>query len=230
MGKITQSTVDFITNLILKIILAVAAIGVLIYFAGNLFNPMAKFFHKLTEKPALTIENTPITVEDVRAVGKLVTANFYDEMIIKTDKHDLVDTNDGGYGQLVIIQKANVRIGVDLTKLAEDDIAVVDDTTVVIKLPPVECLHVIMNPTDTDVYDESKGWSLEQMKEALRPTEDLVMEKVMASEVMDRARQNAEDILREFFLSFGYKQVRIRHTMPPIQIVSSQTDTPTLTP
>ena len=218
MGNITQNTVNFITNLVLKVILAIAAIAALIYAAGNIFNPANLFSAFKREKPVLTIENTPITVQDVRAVGKLVTANYYDEMIIQRTKKDLVKTYDNTSGEIIIIQKANVRVGVDLANLKDEDIMVEGDTTVRIKLPPVEILHVIMNPTDTDIYSETKGWSLEQMKEVLSPAEEYLKEKVYASQVMDRASQSADEIITEFFTSFGYKHVYIQHAATKIAV------------
>ena len=119
----TQNTVNFIINLFLKVLLAVVAVALLLYSAGGgIF--AGSLFSLKRQKPAITIENTPMTIQDVRAVGKLVTASFYDEMIIKRNKQELVNTNDGHNGEIVIIQKAHVRIGVDLTQLRDEDIQV----------------------------------------------------------------------------------------------------------
>lgn len=210
----TQNTVNFIVNLILKVILAVVAVALLLYSAGGGIFTGSLFSFKRA-KPTLAVANTPMTVQDVRAVGKLVTASFYDEIIVKSSKENLVRTKDKTKGEIVIIQKGRVRIGVDLAKLRDKDIRVLGDTTIQITLPPVECLHVIMNPTDTDIYSEttskSKKWSFGQFQEVLEPVRDTLLKRANASKAMGRARRGAEEIVTEFLTASGYKHVIVTH-------------------
>ena len=227
----TQNTVNFIINLFLKVLLAVVAMALLLYSAGGGIFAGSLFSFK-RQKPAITIENTPMTIQDVRAVGKLVTASFYDEMIIKRNKQELVNTNDGHTGEIVIIQKAHVRIGVDLAQLRDEDIQVEGDTTIRITLPPVECLHVIMNPTDTDIYSETtsrnKKWSFPQLQEVLEPVRDTLLNRAKASKAMEKALQGAEDIVTEFLTACGYKHVFVTHTPSgPINLPDPETGTAT---
>ena len=217
MDKLTQNTVNFVVNLVLKVLLAIAAIALLFYAGSNLLNP-AKLFSLKRNKPTITVERTPMTVQDVRAVGKLVTANYYDEVVVRCVKDSLVRTREKDKNSvIVIIQTVHARLGIDLQRLEENDIKVQGDTSVWIKLPPVECLHLIMNPSDTDVYSESKGnkaWSLEQMKEALEPAMEMRKDEVIHSPAMEKARQGAEDLIWEFLTAFGYRHISIEHTLP----------------
>ena len=229
MGKLTQNTVDFVASLVLKVVGAIAAIALLFAAGGSLFNPASLFSFKRS-KNTLTIERTPMTVQDVRAVGKLVTASYYDEIIVKCNKKDLVRTNQGDKaGEMVIIQKAHARIGIDLEKLRDEDIQVQGDTSILIKLPPVECLHFIMNPSDTDIYSETKGnkgWSFEQLQEAMEPVKVELRKEVEASKVMDKARQGAEDLMTEFLTAFGFKHIVIKHTLPEVEVLDPETPSP----
>ena len=225
----TQNNVNFLANLILKILLAVIAVALLFYSAGGgiFTRPLLSFKR---EKPTLAVANTPMTVQDVRAVGKLVTASFYDEMVIKRKKEDLVRTKDKTKGEIVIIQKAHVRIGVDLAKLRDKDIQVQGDTAIRITLPPVECLHVIMNPTDTDIYSETtaknKKWSFDQFQEVLEPARDSLIKKVYASKAMEKAALGAEQIVTEFLTACGYKHIYIGHRpIGVIQLPAPETGT-----
>lgn len=209
-----MQNVNFVTNLVLKLLLAVIAVVLLLYSAGGgIF--AGSLFSLKRQKSVLTVERTPVTVQDVRAVGKLVTANFYDEMIIKGNKDSLVRTKDKTKGQIVIIQRAHVRIGIDLARLRDKDVQVQGDTTIRIVLPPVECLHFIMNPTDTDIYSETTGsnhhWSFAQLQEVLEPVKAILTNKINESKVMEKARQGAEDIVTEFLTACGYKHVVITH-------------------
>ena len=214
--------VNFVTNLVLKVLLALVAVALLLYSAkGGIFT--GSLFSLKRHKPVLTVERTPMTVQDVRAVGKLVTANFYDEMIIKGNKANLVRTKDKTTGQIVIVQRANVRIGVDLAKLGDKAIQTQGDTTIQITLPPVECLHFIMNPSDTDVYSETTGtnhhWSFVQLQEVLEPVKDILTDKINESKVMEKASKGAEEIVTEFLTACGYKHVIITHTQPSKPLV-----------
>lgn len=215
MNNITQNTVNFITNLVLKVLLAVVAVALLLYAAGGGIFTGSLFSFKRA-KPTLTVAKTPMTIQDVRAVGKLVTATFYDEMIVKGSKQQLVKTNDGHSGEIVIIQKARVRLGVDLAKLRDKDIIVEKDTTIRIVLPPVECLHVVMNPTDTDIYSETtsrnKQWTFEQFKEVQEPVKETLLKRVYASKAMEKALQGAKEIVTEFLTACGYKHVIVTPT------------------
>lgn len=210
----TQNNLNFVINLILKLLLAVVAVALLLYSGGGgLFT--GSLFSFKRPKSVLTVENTPMTVQDIRAVGRLVTASFYDEMIIKRSKDQLVRTNDKTKGEIVIIQKAHARLGIDLSKLGEKDVQVQGDSAIRITLPPVECLHVIMNPSDTDIYSETTGnkqWTFAQMQEVLEPARDSLMKKITASKVIDRARQGAEDLVTEFLSACGYKHIFVTHT------------------
>lgn len=209
-----MQNVNFVTNLVLKVLLAVVAVALLLYSAGGgIF--AGSLFSLKRQKSVLAVERTPITVQEVRAVGKLVTASFYDEMIVKGNKDSLIRTKDKTKGEIVIIQRARVRIGVDLAKLDEKAIQVQGDNTIRIDLPPVECLHFIMNPTDTDIYSESTGnnhhWSFAQLQEVLEPVKAILTKKINESKVMEKALQGAEDIVTEFLTACGYEHVVITH-------------------
>lgn len=230
MNNQTQNNVNFVANLILKILLAIAAIALLLYSAGGGLFTSSLFSFK-RNKPALTVERSPVTVQEIRAVGKLVTASYYDEFIIKRTKNQLVETNDGDKsGEIVIIQQAHARLGIDLAKLKDKDVVVQGDTSIQITLPPVECLHLIMNPSDTFIYSEptgAKAWSFEQVKEVMKSVKTELMNDVAGSKAMEKAHQGAETILKEFLTACGYKNVYIVHTPPEIKVPQTETPQPT---
>ena len=229
MNNQTQNNVNFVTNLILKILVAIAAIALLLYSAGGGIFTSSLFSFK-RNKPALTVERSPVTVQEIRAVGKLVTASYYDEFIVKRTKNQLVETNDGDKsGEIVIIQQAHARLGIDLAKLKAEDVQVKGDTAIRITLPPVECLHMIMNPSDTYIYSEptgGKAWSFEQVKEVMRNVKVELQNDVAQSKAMEKARQGAENILKEFLTACGYQHVYIDHTLPEIKAPATEIPQP----
>ena len=202
-------------------------------------------------KKALVIDKTPITVENIKAIGELVTATWYDEQVVivqklKYDKNSdsvLVRRVKEGevvkrtvvteitnkkskttetiiteepmevLGQLVIIQDAHGRIGIDLAKLKPENLVFPkkDGMPVQITLPALECLDFIMNPTDTEIFSESKGWNLNDLKKAMEPAE-LEMKAKMKNEkyLFDTARKSAQEVVTQLFRAAGYENVQVK--------------------
>ena len=105
------------------------------------------------------VETTASVVEEVRRIGELSSAGFYEELVI-TDRDDsplaFLRKEEGirritGSGDFVIICKGRVRAGYDLTKMQPEDISVSRDTLYV-NLPPVSVLDVIINPADYEHF------------------------------------------------------------------------------
>ena len=162
----------------------------------------------------LRIDKTAAVVEQVRRMGELSSAGFYEELVL-TDRDDSylgeLRRLDGvrriaGSGDFVIICKGRVRAGFDLTKMKPSDFSVSGDTLRV-TLPPVEVLDVIINPTDYEhfsghrTHEETVGIIL-QAKQRLR------LDAIQAG-VLDQAEASGVASLQRLFSSLGYKQVDI---------------------
>lgn len=193
-------------------------------------------------KKALVIDKTPITVEHIKAIGELVTATWYDEQVIivqklQYDKDSILVkrvkegevvkktvvkvTNNKTtttevkldvLGNLVIIQDAHGRIGINMAKMKPENLVFPkkDGMPVQIKLPALECLDFIMNPTDTEVFSESDGWNLNDLKKAMAPTE-LAMKTKMQNDksLFDTARKSAQEVVTQLFRAAGYENVQV---------------------
>ena len=107
----------------------------------------------------LQIEQTETLVDQVRSIGELSSAGYYEELIL-TDRDDshLAELKRAtgihrltGSDDFVIICKGRVRAGFDFTKMERADFSVSGDT-LRIALPPVEILDVVINPTDYELF------------------------------------------------------------------------------
>ncbi len=169
---------------------------------------------QVVESRGLRIDRTAAVVEQVRRMGELSSAGFYEELVL-TDKDDSylgeLRRVDGirriaGSGDFVIICKGRVRAGFDLTKMKQSDFYASGDTLRV-TLPPVEVLDVIINPTDYEhfsghrTHEETVGIIL-QAKQRLRA------DAVQAG-VLDQAEASGVASLQRLFSSLGYKEVDI---------------------
>lgn len=158
------------------------------------------------------VETSATIVEEVRRIGELSSAGFYEELVI-TDRDNsplgLLRHEEGirriaGSGDFVIICKGRVRAGYDLTKMRPEDITVSRDTLYV-TLPPVSVLDVIINPADYEhfsghrTHEETVGIIL-QAKQRLRA------DAVQAG-ILDQAEASGTASLERLLSTLGYRAV-----------------------
>jgi len=163
---------------------------------------------------ALEIDRTAAVVEQVRRIGELSSAGYYEELVL-TDRDDSylgeLKRASGlnrltGNSDFVMICKGRVRAGFDLTKVQGSDFAVSGDTLRV-ALPPVEVLDVVLNPADYELFaghrthEETAGLLL-QAKQRLRAD-------AIRDGVLEQAERSAENQLRSLFTAMGYREVLI---------------------
>ena len=166
------------------------------------------------KKRGLQIDRTAAVVEQVRRIGELSSAGFYEELVL-TDKDDSylgeLRRVDGirriaGSGDFVIICKGRVRAGFDLTKMKPADFSVSGDTLRV-TLPPVEILDVIINPTDYEHFSGHRTHE-ETVGIILQAKQRLHADAVQAG-VLDQAEASGVASLQRLFSSLGYREVDI---------------------
>ena len=158
------------------------------------------------------VEPTPTVVEEVRRIGELSSAGFYEELVI-TDRDDsplaFLRQEEGirriaGSGDFVIICKGRVRAGFDLTKMQPEDFSVSGDTLYV-SLPPVSVLDVIINPADYEhfsghrTHEETVGIIL-QAKQRLRAD-------AIQAGILDQAEASGVASLERLLSTLGYREV-----------------------
>ena len=162
----------------------------------------------------LRIDKTAAVVEQVRRMGELSSAGFYEELVL-TDRDDSylgeLRRLDGvrriaGSGDFVIICKGRVRAGFDLTKMKPADFSVSGDTLRV-TLPPVEILDVIINPTDYEHFSGHRTHE-ETVGIILQAKQRLHADAVQAG-VLDQAEASGVASLQRLFSSLGYREVDI---------------------
>ena len=196
-------------------------------------------------KKAVVIDETPITVENVKAIGELVTANYYDEAVSLMGKVIVKETLDEGKGifkkgkkdttytvirtlqeselkdfkdpRLILIQTVHARIGSDLSQLDDNALKITEATkTVDITIPDVQCLDFIANPSDTEVFDENGYWNLDELKKAMAPTKQELWDKMISNaKLFDSARQGVQEVLTQLFQAAGYKTVTVHFKTNP---------------
>ena len=160
----------------------------------------------------LEIDQTAIIVEQVRRIGELSSAGYYEELVL-TDRDESylgeLKRASGlnrltGNSDFVIICKGRVRAGFDLTKVEAADFSVSGDT-LRMTLPPVEILDVVLNPADYELFAGHR--THEQTTGLLLQAKQRLRTNAIRDGVLTQAEASAGNQLRNLFLAMGYREV-----------------------
>ena len=158
-----------------------------------------------SSKP-VTIDDTPILIKDIRSLGQVITATFYDEVVVDSViKHhfpQLPLTDD----RLVIIARGKVLAGIDLKLLGDSSVTVTNDT-VRMKLPPTKVIDVIINPGDYETFEETGKWSQEAVTAVKLKAKDKITANAFNKNIIEKAGTKAKAVLEDFFHAAGFKVV-----------------------
>jgi Protein of unknown function (DUF4230) len=187
--------------------LALVSMGLAVYVAMKSFSPAP------IAGPVLRPTGTILMA--VKDLARLETNELHMEKVIDlTDKQNrlfgLIDTTDA----ILLIAAGDVTVGIDLTKLSANDVEVDREKgTARLMLPPPEILSVRLDEQHTYVYRRTTGLLAERnehleskaRQEALRAIE----EAARHSDVMEKARRQAERQLQQLFEKFGVSRTTV---------------------
>ena len=203
----------FATTLVLALVVVVLSVGIGIGISRFDFaERMPLIGPLLVERPAQT-ETSSVVVEGVRELDQLATVRVTESIIVTRESasDNALDRLFSGE-KVLLVASGNVEAGVDLSEIGEDDVQVRGDTVTII-LPESEVLSATLDEDKTRVYDRDYA------PLNLRPNDDLVEEARATAEerlegaarengILDTAETNAEDSIRAFVTTLGFKEVR----------------------
>jgi hypothetical protein len=162
--------------------------------------------------PTPTIIPDPVTiVREVRSLSRLETAVYTIEKIITAESQQgplaflLGD-------RLILVAHGQVIAGVDLEKLAEDDITVQEDGSVEVVLPEAEIFVTALSSEQSYIFDRDTGvlgMKVDLETEARRAAEEEIRQAALEDGILDMAQDNAETYIRHLILTLGFKEVHI---------------------
>lgn len=157
----------------------------------------------------VTIEYTPILIKEIRSLGQIITATFYDEVVVdSTIKHSFPQLPIIDY-HLVIIARGKVLAGIDLKLLTDTSISVKKDT-VWMRLPETKILDVIINPADFETFEEKGNWSPEAVTAVKIKARTKITANAYDKNIVDKATNKAKAVMEDFLHSAGFKVIVFR--------------------
>jgi hypothetical protein len=198
---------------IITIVILVIAVGLYLKFSNFDFG----FLNLFKEQP-IVIDQTANVVEKINRLGELTTSTYYEDNVIvkkKTKEVSLFGKTLSIFGdtvtsedELVLIAKGKVRVGFDLLKFAKHDI-VIDSASITVKLPKVQILDVITNPSDFETFEESGKWSHEEVTDYKNEARAIIEKNAIENGIFGLAEKSGREQLTMFLKALGFKEVNI---------------------
>jgi hypothetical protein len=163
------------------------------------------------EEPAQTTTG-PVVVEGIRDLDQLATVRWTESVIVTRESGGTELEQFLAGEKVLLVATGDVEAGVNLADLGREDVKV-NGEMVTIRLPEPEILSASLDEDETRVYDRDFGLL------NLRPDDDLAeqargaaverIEQAARDEnILENAERNAEDSIRAFVTTLGFKEVR----------------------
>jgi Protein of unknown function (DUF4230) len=201
------------TTLVLALVIVVVGVGLGVAISTQGFMERLPVIGPLfyEEEPAHTTTG-PVVVEGVQDLNRLATVRWRESVVVTRESGGTELERFLAGEKVLLVATGDVEAGVDLASLGRDDVKV-NGETVTIRLPEPEILSVSLDEQKTGVYDRDFG------PLNLRPDDNLVEQARAAAvdrieqaardeDILDQAEQNAQDSIRAFVSTLGFKEVR----------------------
>lgn len=160
--------------------------------------------------PTPTIIPDPVTIiHQVRSLARLETIQYSVEKVI------VAESGQGPFGflvgdRLLFVAHGTVIAGVDLEKLAPDDLRT-ENGVLYIALPEAEILSYSLDNEKSSIYSRDTGLltrgnpTLET--DARRAAEEEILNAALEDGILDQAQANAEAYMLRLLLNLGFPEV-----------------------
>ncbi|MDX1687905.1 MAG: DUF4230 domain-containing protein [Candidatus Promineifilaceae bacterium] len=189
--------------------------------AQNTVAPVGDFVRELVIPATPAVVPDPVTiVREVQDLARLETASYSFEKVLRAEREQ--DLLWGVFGEsMLFVAHGEVVAGVDLDKMQEEDVQVVDPDTVMVNLPEAEIFYVVLDNQDSYVADRDTGLLTRadpQLETIVRRrADDELRRAAEESDLLQRANENATDYMRDFLQSLGFEEVIFTDAPPPEQ-------------
>lgn len=176
----------------------------------------------LFRQQPITIEQSDVWVQEIKALSQLVTVSAYDELVADTVRTLLPEAMRVpsvfppvvlpryvlGERRLVMVGKTTTHVGVNLESFSPASIQVINDS-IHLKLPRASVLDVILNPSGVDVFIEEGEWSPQAVAALKNKLRAGAARKVQEKGLLQKAEAKAQTIFTTFFKAAGFTKVAI---------------------
>ena len=200
------------TPMLVKVLIGTALAGAL----AGAGEALAKY---IKESDALKIADTPNIVQNIKKIAEFTTYTYIEEFVINEEKAEVKESAVRSFfnknaaadtlrSHIVLISRGVVRAGYDLSKVAEKDLLIKNDT-IFVALPKPEIFDVIINPSDNYIYHQVGTWSHEEITTLQVNCKNALLENAVYSGILENADKVGKEKIENLFKTFGYSVVQI---------------------
>lgn len=181
--------------------------------------PVGEFVRELVIPATPAVLPDPVTiVREVQDLARLETASYSFEKVLRAEREQ--DLLWGVFGEtMLFVAHGEVVAGVDLEKMDEEDVQVVDPDTVMVHLPEAEIFYIVLDNQRSYVADRDTGLLTRadpQLETIVRRRADEELRRAAEeSDILERANENATVYMRDFLQSLGFEEIIFTDAPPP---------------
>lgn len=202
----SHPAVSFLKVFLLLTMGGIGTVTLLILFSiwrtgDRAFTLVENFLTAPPPEPEVSVPT--MVVSQVQGVSELTTAVFTMESIVPTQQDRKLGNLTVGTTSLLYIAQGEVRAGVDLSAITPDDV-VVNEDSVIVKLPPAKILDHKLDVANSKVYDYDRGFlnlgpdvAPQLQTLAQQKTLEKVVNAACEQGILDQARDRAEITVTE---------------------------------
>ncbi len=184
-------------------------------------NPLSSFIPRIPISSYVTpvVLPDPITiVKEVNQLARLETASIEIEKVITAEQN--ADAWLGLFeDSMVFVAYGEVIAGIDLQKIEEGDIQVMDPTTVMVHLPDAEIFVATLDNQRSYVADRDTGLFTgadpELETEVRQQAELVVRNEAIEYGIVLEAEENAQEYMQNFLHGLGFETIIFTPDKPP---------------
>ncbi len=189
---------------------------VMLYFILSHFGILPTFGNPFRTKP-VTIDNTPILIEEMRELRNLVSVTIYDEVVIASEKDEkqyignpmsVLPLSYTSKARIVLVGRGTVMAGVNFFELKEADCFVKDDS-VSLHLPPATILETSINPSGFETFTETGHWTEAEVTSTKQQAKQQMEQRALAQNILSKATLKSKQVVERFLRLAGFKKIVI---------------------
>ncbi len=157
----------------------------------------------------------------IKEMGALATTEYTVTKIVKaSDNQTWYKVGDR---KILLSVEANLKAGIDLTQLSEDDITT-SGNSIQIKLPPPKILSLQLPPEKIRMEYEEVGllrseFSQQERMDLLAQAEKQIEAAIPETGILETSRTHTREWITRFCQQLGYEDIKIEFTDQPASIL-----------
>jgi hypothetical protein len=183
----------------------------------NFLNGITAIFNPVITSAEADLSH--LIVKQIQGVSELTTTIFVMDAVVPTSSERKIGEWVIGETNLLYIARGEVRAGIDLSEVQENDITVTDNT-IQIELPSPKILDHKIDVQHSQVYDYDRGFlnlgpdvAPELQIAAQRQTLAKVLETACNQGILTQAQERAVTTVTQLLTTAGYENIEVKTTV-----------------